>query len=137
MISITVEGAGAIANAKGIMTELVVNGITNMCYAMEAEAKERCPVQTGELRRSIMTEIKADTDQIEGKVGTTLDYAPYIHEGTGIYSRTGAGRKDVPWVYYSPKDGKFHSTSGVKSRPFLEEAANAIAPRITEFFGEV
>lgn len=137
MISITVEGAGAIANAKGIMTELVVNGITNMCYAMEAEAKERCPVQTGELRRSIMTEINADTDQIEGKVGTTLDYAPYIHEGTGIYSRTGAGRKDVPWVYYSPKDGKFHSTSGVKSRPFLEEAANAIAPRITEFFGEV
>lgn len=136
MINISVSGATAIADAKGIMNSLVESGITNMCLAIEAEAKERCPVNEGTLRRSITTEINTEADQIEGKVGTTLDYAPYIHEGTGIYSRTGAGRKQVPWVYRDAM-GNFHTTSGVRPHPFLEEAAMNVSARITEFFGEV
>lgn len=135
MISITVSGAGAVLNAKDVINEIVEKGITNACLAIEAGAKERCPANTGTLRRSIITEVEANGYQIEGKVGTTLDYAPYVHEGTGIYSRTGAGRKEVPWTYYSQKDGKFYKTSGIQPHPFLEEAADEVAAHIDDYFG--
>ena len=136
MINISVSGSEAIASAKNIMTALVEAGITNMCLAMEAEAKERCPVRDGTLRRSITSEVETVADEVVGRVGTTLDYAPYVHEGTGIYSRTGSGRKEVPWVYCDEL-GNWHTTSGIKSTPFLEDAAMNVAARITEFFGEV
>jgi hypothetical protein len=136
MITLTVNGAEGILTAKERINSMVEAGITNMCLAIEAGAKERCPVRDGTLRRSITTEVAVEADQIEGKVGTNLDYAPYIHEGTGIYSRTGAGRKDVPWVYRDAA-GNFYTTSGIHPHPFLEEAAMDVSTRITEFFGEV
>ena len=71
--------------------------LTQACTDIEAEAKERCPVDTGELRRSITSDvIKEDEGHYIGRVGTNLDYAVYTHEGTGLYSRTNKGRKDLP-----------------------------------------
>ena len=129
MIEITVSGTHA---RSDILNEYIEKGITEACLAIEAEARERCPVKTGELRRSITHEVKTEGDVIEGKVGSNLDYAPYIHEGTGIYSRSGSGRKDVPWVYF---DGtEFHTTSGIRPTPFLEDAVNVIAPQILDYF---
>lgn len=54
-----------------------------------------------------------------GYVGSNLEYAPYVHQGTGIYAKDGNSRKQVPWVYYSEKDGQRHVTKGTKPRPFL------------------
>ena len=92
--------------------------LTQACADIEAEAKERCPVDTGELRRSITSDvIKEDEGHYVGRVGTNLYYSIFLHEGTGLYSRTNKGRKDVPWHYkdeqgntkvyasiYDPKD---------------------------------
>lgn len=44
----------------------------------EAEAKQDCPVDTGNLRASIHTE-KGDLEDI---VGTDVEYAPYVEFGT-------------------------------------------------------
>lgn len=88
--------------------------IERACILVENEAKKNCPVDTGELRRSITHEMGHN----EGQVGTNLHYAPYVEYGTGLFSSQGNGRKDVPWWYQDSK-GKWHQTSGQKPQPFL------------------
>lgn len=139
MINITTNAAQIAAKLDEITAALVSNTescMTNACLAVQAKAMEKCPVNTGELRRSITTEVETNGTTVNGKVGTNVDYAPYVHEGTGIYSRTGSGRKDVPWVYCDA-EGNFHKTSGIKPTPFLEDAANEIKPDLASFFSEV
>ena len=111
--------------------------ITNACLAIEAEAKERCPHDTGTLRESITTDVKTQAENVVGIVGTTIEYAPYVHQGTGIYAREGNGRKEVPWCYYSEKEQKLVFTKGTKPTPFLEEAVETVQPQIVDYFREV
>ena len=59
------------------------------CLLVEEEAKKRCPVETGTLRRSIHTELH---DKY-GEVGTNLHYAPYVEFGTGLFAKDGNGRQ--------------------------------------------
>ena len=49
------------------------------------EAKDRCPVDTGRLRSSIAYTIDLTPSTCVLKVGSDLEYARYIEEGTGIY----------------------------------------------------
>lgn len=88
--------------------------IKDACLLVEREAKEKAPVASGDLRRSIESKVMGN----EGEVGTSLFYAPYVEYGTGIFSSQGDGRKDVPWFYQDVK-GNWHSTCGMKPRPFL------------------
>jgi len=62
------------------------------CLLVENSAKEKAPVNTGNLRNSITYEVEGDT----GIIGTNLEYAPYVHEGTGLFAANGDGRTDVP-----------------------------------------
>jgi HK97 gp10 family phage protein len=66
---------------------------------------------------------------IEGDAGE--NFGIYVHEGTGIYSRTGMGRKDVPWFYM---DANYigHQTSGMQANPFLENAYNEMSPKVAK-----
>lgn len=48
------------------------------CFAIEADAKDVCPVDTGNLRASIHTEI----EPLKGEVGTNVEYATYVECGT-------------------------------------------------------
>ena len=70
-----------------------------------------------------------------GAVGTNLYYAPYVHQGTGIYAVNDDGRKDVPWRY-KDKDGNWHSTKGQPPQPFLQDALNANKKNIRDLFKE-
>lgn len=94
---------------------------------VEAEAKVLCPVDTGELRDSITTEVEGD----ECRVGTNKEYAPYVHQGTGIYAANGDGRQNVPWRYQD-LNGNWHTTSGQKPQPFLANALINKEPEIKE-----
>lgn len=91
-------------------------GIKKACLIVEREGKELCPVDFGQLRASITNAVKKDT----GYVGTNVEYAVFVHEGTGIFASRGNGRK-TPWVYRN-KDGKFVRTVGQKPKPFLLKA---------------
>ena len=92
------------------------------CAIVERSAKENAPKGTGELRRSITSEVVIDEDgNVAGLVYTPLEYAPYVEYGTGIFAEDGNGRKDVPW-HYKDDEGNWHSTSGMKPRPFLRPA---------------
>lgn len=106
------------------------------CLVVEAEAKKKCPVDQGVLRASITRETEADAHEIVGRIGSILEYAPYVHQGTGIYAADGDGRK-TPWGY-TVKAGKykgFHWTKGQKPQPFLKNAVFSSRTKIERVLG--
>lgn len=106
------------------------------CLRIVADAKRKCPVRTGTLRNSIDYAVEEEDGNLAGYVGSNLEYAPFVHQGTGIYAIEGNGRKEVPWTYYSEKDGQFHSTSGMKPTPFLQDAINEDQDSLIEYFND-
>ena len=61
----------------------VDEAVKRVCLVIERAAKQRAPVDTGNLRRSITTEIDpARGDKATGRVGTGVHYAPYVEFGT-------------------------------------------------------
>ena len=97
--------------------EKVARALGRACALVERSAKEKAPKGVGDLRRSITSKVEG----LEGVVFTPQEYAPYVEYGTGLFAEAGDGRKDVPWCYQDDK-GKWHSTSGMKPRPFLRPA---------------
>ncbi|MFR9675851.1 HK97-gp10 family putative phage morphogenesis protein [Streptomyces sp. TR02-1] len=53
-------------------------------------AKRRCPVDEGQLRASLAMAIDVQgPDRVVVIIGSPLEYARYVHEGTGIYGPRG------------------------------------------------
>lgn len=98
--------------------EDIIQRLGIACALVERAAKELAPKDNGELRRSITSKVEGT----QGIVFTTLEYAPYVEYGTGLFAET-AGRKDVPWCYQDD-EGNWHSTSGQKPQPFMRPALN-------------
>ena len=93
------------------------------CLVIEIAAKKNVPVDMGILRASISSDISVDAISITGRIFRNLDYAPYVHQGTGIYAKDGNGRL-IPWRY-CVRTGKYkgwHITQGQRPQPFLEDA---------------
>ena len=118
-------------NAENEILQRIVKGVSMACAVVEAEAVDRCPegdhegADTVSLAASIATKVEVNGAKVSGVVGTGVDYAIYVHEGTGIKSRTGMGRThDLPWSYMDDL-GNWHTTSGMEAKPFLEEAFDA------------
>ncbi len=44
--------------------------------------RENCPVATGRLRRSYRSQVTRSADQVHVRVGTDVEYAPYVELGT-------------------------------------------------------
>ena len=55
----------------------------NIKETVQAQAKELCPVDTGDLRGSIKEEVKVSGSEVTGVVSTNSDHATYIEFGTG------------------------------------------------------
>lgn len=104
------------------------------CAVVERAAKEKAPKDTGELRRSITSEVVTNFNEVEGVVFTPLEYAPYVEFGTGLFAETG-GRSDVPWCYKDDK-GEWHSTSGQKPQPFMRPALDENREKIKRVIAE-
>ena len=69
----------ALQHAPGIIAEELGKAVRDLVLLVEAEAKKRCPVDTGKLRASITPVIQS---WAAGYVGTNTAYAPYVEYGT-------------------------------------------------------
>lgn len=56
--------------------------LARIAVLVESAAKARCPVDTGRLRSSITWRIEVDAQGVVAIVGTNVEYAIYVHEGT-------------------------------------------------------
>lgn len=110
---------------------------------VQNEARRLCPVDEGRLRASITTEVRGSGEALLVRVGSNLQYAIYVHEGTGIYAGKGYiypkrgsylrwPRKNNSGVgnrrYSGGRTSKYvfaKKVKGVRSRPFLRDALPA------------
>lgn len=118
-------------------------GVTAAALQVEAAAKNNLKgdPRGKHLMSSIHTEVEAGGDTATAQIGvggaTGIDgdagemFGIYVHEGTGIYSRTGMGRKDVPW-FYMDDQGQGHQTSGMQANPFMENAYTEVGPKVPQ-----
>lgn len=112
-----------IEEAKAIISQRLVNNMETCCFLVERDAKIEAPIDQGLLRSSMVSQVSTEGTKVIGRVGNSLEYAPYVHQGTGIYAVNGDGRK-VPWGFTVAK-GKykgFHWTHGQKPNAFLDRA---------------
>ena len=80
-------------------------------------------VASGILRNSI----SHDADDDSAYIGTDVEYAIYVEVGTGIYASEGG--RSTPWSY-KDDEGNWHTTVGMKPRPFL---APAVQEHVDEY----
>lgn len=97
----------------------IMQGMNDVVNFVEGESKKNCSIDDGRLRASIESKAERSGSKILGEVFTNVEYGAYVHEGTGIYAKTG-GRK-TPWIYLG-KDGNFVKTNGQKANPFIKNA---------------
>lgn len=110
----------SIENATMQIIQETRNNMEKACLIVERQAKQDCPVDMGTLRASISHEVDSDGKEIIGRIGSNLEYAPYVHNGTGIYAIDGNGRK-TPWrfVVIAGKYKGGHVIVGQRPHQFL------------------
>ena len=125
-------------NATSQIIESLVANMTKAWFVVEREAKIKCPVDQGPLRASIFSQVALDGNKVVGRVGASEEYAPYVHQGTGLYAVNGDGRKE-PWGYevLAGKYKGFHKTHGQKPQPFLQNAVDQERDIITSIIAGV
>lgn len=139
MADFEVEGLGdVITNMRAYTSQfelLAKLAMEQSLQIVENKAKQNCPVDDGTLRASITHSVRMDGDDLVGKIGSNLEYAPFVHQGTGIHAVNGDGRKDA-WSYQDAQ-GKWHKTVGQKPQPFITDALTDKKSDILKTFKEV
>jgi len=78
-MSITVKlVTNQFGNLGGKLAGQVRAAVSDTAHAIEADAKQRAPVDTGALRSSISTQVISDT---EAHVNVAADYGAYVEYG--------------------------------------------------------
>jgi hypothetical protein len=128
----------------------VVRHIQDICDAVTAEAARNVKRDTGALAASIEPTVNVYGKIVVGRVGTPLEYARYLHEGTGIYGPKGTRIRPVTAKVLRFKPGRMigplpkgqagsspenrggwvfaRSVKGIPPHPFLVEAFERACP---------
>lgn len=117
------SAAGNLDRASQLIKARLEQALRLSGMLVEGRAKDKCPVDEGYLRANLDHYVVDEKDKIRCRVGTNVEYAPFVHQGTGIYAVDGKGRK-TPWAWKgeSSKWAGLHFTWGQKPKPFLKDA---------------
>jgi len=111
----------------------VARGVLRMSKKVERKAKRLAPVDKGQLRASITSQVVFRGGLPIGRVGTNVKHAMWVHEGTGIYGPRGMPirPKNGKVLVFRPKGAAKNvyvkSVKGMKGRPFLRDALKVLA----------
>ncbi len=86
-------------------------GMQRVMQAWRAASVERVPKRSKNLMHSIRTQVEGSGFDVVGRIWATADYAPFVHNGTGLYGP----RRD-----YIRRGYGF--SRGQQPQPFFEEA---------------
>ena len=98
---------------------------------VHGQAKALAPADTGQLRGSIHMQVKDTGKELQGRVYTNVEHAPYVEFGTGV---TGNGTypyqveglnleyKNKGWAYYDEDKDEWIYTKGQKAQPYMYPA---------------
>ena len=93
----------------------VKQGVSETAMLLNTEASSRAPVDEGNLKNSIQSEIGG----LEATVMVGASYGIFVEYGTGVYAKGpgGSRAKKIPWSYKGA-DGKWYTTYGMRAQPF-------------------
>jgi HK97 gp10 family phage protein len=106
--------------------------IQKAAFIAQAEAVKKAPVDTAALRKSITTKVQVTANNVIGRVGTNLEYAPYQEFGTGVYGTRGtqimprAGSRLVFKPKGSNKLVYARKVRGVKPKKFMQQGLQKV-----------
>jgi HK97 gp10 family phage protein len=135
MAKVTIKGIDSLTkrfnNIANMELKTAMNKATEIVHG---QAKMLVPPNgTGNLAGSIHMQVKDTGNELQGRVYTNLEYAPYVEFGTGV---TGNGTypykiegftpvyKDKGWAYYDEDKGEWIYTKGQKAQPYMYPALN-------------
>jgi HK97 gp10 family phage protein len=124
---------------------------------VQGEARLMCPVNDGELRRSIMTDTEVQDGKVTGIMYTNKKHALYVEFGTGpageadhagISPSVSPSYSQSPWwihesqidaataekyhmFYIDTPEGRFYQSSGQAAQPFMYPALKNNEERAT------
>lgn len=101
---------------------------------LAGEIKKETPVDMGLLRAANTYQVIVDDGEIVILLANSMEYAPFVHQGTGIYAAAGDGRK-TQWAYMDAR-GEWHTTNGQKPDPFMQRAIDKNKSKIEQFLGK-
>jgi HK97 gp10 family phage protein len=123
--------------------QAVRDAVNESALNIQRAAKQRCPVDEGTLRASIQIE-PAQGQSIGLRVGTNLEYAPYVEWGTGVFAThpeipgrstpwafpvaATSGKKDYNWPIIEINGEPYYLTRGAKPHPYLFPSAEEEKP---------
>lgn len=126
----------ALPKAVAALVDIEQDRVSAAAQYLKSAAIECAPSDTGALRAHMLSQTSIDGGDIVGVVGNDLEYAPYVHQGTGRYAIGGRGRK-TPWrveTIYKGKKVAFW-TVGIKPQPFLKSAVESSLSQIKRLLG--
>lgn len=144
MASVTIKNVDRlISRLKNIADMDLKEKMVQAVNIVHGQAKNLAPVDTGNLAGSIHQEIRKNGTDLEGRVFTNLEYAPYVEFGTGS---TGNGTypykikdlnlsyRDTSWVYTPDGGETFYHTEGQIAQPFMYPALKENEKYIKDLF---
>lgn len=122
----------------GNVEETLYNSISKQTKFIQGEAKELCPVDTGDLRNSIKANTIKNKGEIVGTVSTNSDHAAFVEFGTGkVGERTNTNTKvnvsykQDKWLANIPDVGP-RWIEGQPAQPYLYPALKNNEDKILE-----
>lgn len=121
-----------LAGMDAEMKALVFTSVRREIKKVTAEARMRCPVHDGELRRSITDRVEIYDDRVTGVTYTNKEYGPYVEFGTGPNGE--AHHEGI-----SPTVNPVYSQTGwmIPADAMSQEEAEEYGLRVVEHAGEV
>jgi HK97 gp10 family phage protein len=132
-------------NLTGYVTDAIVTGLHQAGKKIQADAKRICPVDTGQLRESIVEGVEIGGDKISEIIGTRSDHAVYVEFGTGPKGAASSGGsapgtdvqyRTTGWSYEDKKTGEWRHTNGQPARPFLYPAFKQNEAGVEDFIAK-
>lgn len=125
----------------GNSEEVLYKNLQKQGELVKGEAKTLCPVDTGDLRKSIRKSTKRYKGKIVAKVYTNSDHAIYVEFGTGkkgeasntnsnvevTYKQDWSGMEAQPYLYPALKNNEDRVMKNIKEN--LKEAIREVARR--------
>ena len=103
--------------------------MTEATVLVHGQAKSLAPVDTGNLAGSIRMEVKSNKQNIEGRVYTNVQYAPYVEFGTGV-----KGNGSYPYDIKGLKLTYHESWGGQPAQPYMYPALKNNEKYIKDLF---
>lgn len=95
----------------------IVKGVSDATKKVQGDAKDLAPVDTGELRNLIISQVAVGENEVTGIVSSTAEYGMYLEFGTGQRGKNSdiPSKQDLDIAYKE-------DWSGIPAQPYMYPA---------------